>query len=67
MPLPLIPGIAWIIVAVGSALSLLILAFSLKEAIPILSYAFLFVGIPIGVYALYRMINDLRDSKGNKK
>ena len=67
MPLPLIPGVAWIIVAVGTALSLLILAFSLKEAIPLLSYASLFVGIPIGIYALYRMINDLRESRGNKR
>lgn len=63
MPLPAVPGIAWIIVAIGAALSILLLVHLIGDAVQWVVLVVGVVGGLIGVAALFEVLRDLMRGK----
>jgi hypothetical protein len=49
MPLPAIPGIAWIIVAFGVAIALVLFVIFFGSAMPYITAGLLIFGAPLGI------------------
>jgi hypothetical protein len=64
MPLPAVPGIAWVIVAVGAALSILLFVHLFGEAVQWVVLVVGVIGGLIGIAALVEILRDLTRRKG---
>ena len=67
MPLPVIPAVAWIVVAIGVAISLIILALWIGASLPIISYGLTVLAAAVGLPALYMMLRDIVKAGKRKK
>lgn len=59
MPLPAVPGIAWVIVAIGAALSMLLFVHLFGQAVQWVVLVVGIIGGLVGIAALVEMLRDL--------